>query len=213
MPTPQEDRPSRGYTMRARQESVTETRQRITEATMELHERVGPRHTTVSAIAAGAGVTRLTVYRHFPDDAALVAACAQHWATLHPRPDVKAWRTIGDAADRLRTALRETYRWAGEAAPMMRMIHRDLDAMPSFVADFLAADHAGRVLALAEPYRVRGHAQRRLGTVVGHALDIRTWESLCLRGRLTDGEAVEAMQAAVTASLHRDTTTAMVGGL
>ena len=54
--------------MRARQEAVDETRLRITEATMRLHETVGPAATTVSAIAEEAGVTRLTVYRHFPDD-------------------------------------------------------------------------------------------------------------------------------------------------
>jgi AcrR family transcriptional regulator len=41
---------------------------------MSLHESVGPRATTVSAIAEGAGVTRLTVYRHFPDELSLVSA-------------------------------------------------------------------------------------------------------------------------------------------
>ena len=75
--------------MRARQESVEQTRLRITEATMRLHERVGPAATTVSAIADEAGVTRLTVYRHFPDDAALVIACSGHWRALHPRPDLR----------------------------------------------------------------------------------------------------------------------------
>jgi AcrR family transcriptional regulator len=47
--------------MRARQDSVEQTRRQITEATMRLHERVGPAATTVSAIAQEAGVTRLTV--------------------------------------------------------------------------------------------------------------------------------------------------------
>jgi AcrR family transcriptional regulator len=203
--TPQEAQPSRGYTMRARQESVTETRQRITEATMQLHERVGPRHTTVSAIAAEAGVTRLTVYRHFPDEAALVAACSQHWRMLHPRPAVSTWRLIGDPTERLRTALLETYRWAGEAAPMLTMIERDLDVMPAFVADFLAQDRQDRVVALVEPFHVRGNARRRLTAVVGHALDIRTWESLCLRGQLRESEAADAMQAAAIAFLPPST--------
>lgn len=190
--------------MRARQESVTQTRLRITEAVMDLHQRVGPRHTTVSAIAAEAGVTRLTVYRHFPDDASLVAACSHHWAALHPRPDLASWKAISDPSERLRTALLQTYHWAGEAAPMMTMIHRDLDLMPAFVAEFLAADHDDRLAALVEPYRTTGPARRRLSTVVSHALDIRTWESLCLRGRLTEVEAVEAMLAAVTATLGSD---------
>jgi AcrR family transcriptional regulator len=198
--TPQQSRPPRGYTMRARQDSVTETRLRITEAVMALHERVGPRHTTVSAVAAEAGVTRLTVYRHFADDAALVAACSQHWAMLHPRPDVDAWRTISDATQRLRTGLSETYRWAETAAPMMTMINRDLDVMPPFVREFLATDHDRRVLALVEPFRARAAARQRIGTVVGHALEITTWESLCRRGHLSEHQAVEVMQAAVAAA-------------
>ena len=147
-------RQPRGYTMGARQESVEETRQRITVATMNLHERVGPRHTTVSAIAEEAGVTRLTVYRHFPDDSALVGACSAHWSTVHPRPEVSGWEAFDDPVQRLRTALLETYRWARTAAPMMTMIHRDLDVMPDFVAQFLAAGQA-------KPHRRAGPAVRR----------------------------------------------------
>ena len=119
--------PPRPYTMRARKDAVEETRLAITEATMRLHERVGPRATTVSAVAEEANVTRLTVYRHFPSDEALVIACSAHWRELHPRPDPAAWARIGDPVARLRTALAETYRWAATAAPMMTMIHRDVD--------------------------------------------------------------------------------------
>ena len=131
--------------MRARQDAVEETRLAITEATMRLHERVGPRATTVSAVAEEANVTRLTVYRHFPTDEALVIACSAHWRELHPRPDPAAWAQIRDPVARLRTALSETYRWAATAAPMMTMIHRDVDVMPSFVGEYLAADEKRRV--------------------------------------------------------------------
>lgn len=37
--------------MSARPDSVEQTRQQITEATMRLHERVGPAATTLSAVA------------------------------------------------------------------------------------------------------------------------------------------------------------------
>ena len=82
--------------MRARQEAVDERRLRITEAIVSLHESVGPRATTVSAIAEQAAVTRLTVYRHFPDEASLVGACSAHWSRLHPRPDPESWAGIDD---------------------------------------------------------------------------------------------------------------------
>jgi AcrR family transcriptional regulator len=197
----------RGYTMRARQESVEQTRLRITLATMRLHERVGPAATTVSAIADEAGVTRLTVYRHFPDDEALVKACSGHWRTLHPRPDVDAWSRIADPVQRLRVALAETYAWARTAAAMMTKIYRDLDAMPAFVGEFLAQDERSRVAALATGFRARGSV-RRLQAVLAHALHIRTWESLCVDGGLADDETVELMVAAVLAAVQAPATAA-----
>ncbi len=186
--------------MRGRQESVEQTRLQITEATMRLHERVGPAATTVSAVAEEAGVTRLTVYRHFPDEAALVAACATHWGSLHPGPDPAGWAEVVDPEERLRTALDATYAWARTAAPMMTKIYRDLDSMPPFVRESLAADERLRVAVLAKGFRARGRRARLLDAAVAHALHVRTWESLCRAGGLTDAEAAELMAATVLAA-------------
>jgi AcrR family transcriptional regulator len=193
---------SREYTMRARQITVDETRLAIIEATMGIHERVGPRATTVSAIAEAANVTRLTVYRHFPDDDALVLACSTHWGQLHLRPDPSAWSKISDPMVRLRTALAETYLWAATAAPMMTMIHRDVDAMPGFVGQFLADDEQARVAALATGFRARGRASRRLAATLAHALHVNTWKSLCADGGLIDSEAIDVMLGAVLAAIN-----------
>jgi AcrR family transcriptional regulator len=186
--------------MRARQENVDQTRLRITEATMRLHEDVGPAATTVSAIAELAGVTRLTVYRHFPDDDALVAACSAHWRALHPRPDVTAWEEVADPVERVRIALAETYGWARQAAPMLSKIYRDLEQLPAFVAGGLAEDQRTRVSALTRGFRVRGRAARRLEAVLAHALDVRTWHSLCGDDGLRDGEAVDLMTGLAVAA-------------
>jgi AcrR family transcriptional regulator len=188
--------------MNARQDSVEQTRQQITEATMRLHERVGPAATTVSAVAEEAGVTRLTVYRHFPDDAALIAACSAHWRSLHPRPDTAAWSAVADPIERLRMALSETYAWAHTAAPMMTKIYRDIEVLPPLVAEAIARDDAHRVDVLARGFGARGRAVCRLGAALGHALDVRTWVSLCLEGGLRDEEAVDVMVAAVLAALR-----------
>lgn len=192
---------ARKYTMRARQEAVDETRLRITEAIMRLHESVGPRATSVSAIAEEAGVTRLTVYRHFPDEDSLVHACSAHWSQLHPRPDPESWATIDDPVPRLQTALTQTYAWARPAAPMMSKIFQDLDAMPSFVSQFLAADQQARVAVLRQGFVARGRRLRTLDAVLAHALRLSTWQSLCLDGGLTDTEAVNIMVGAVLATL------------
>ena len=58
----------RSYQLKRRAERQDETRQRIIEATIELHQTVGPAATTVTDIAQRAGVGRVTVYRHFPDE-------------------------------------------------------------------------------------------------------------------------------------------------
>jgi AcrR family transcriptional regulator len=187
--------------MRARQDTIDETRLAITEATMRLHERVGPRATTVSAVAEEANVTRLTVYRHFPTDGALVIACSAHWRELHPRPDPSTWARISDPVERLRAALSETYRWAATAAPMMTMIHRDVDVLPGFVGEYLAADEKRRVAVLAVGFGARGRAAHRMRAALAHALRLSTWQSLRVDGGLTDAEAVDVMVGAVLAAI------------
>jgi len=88
----------RTYRMTRRAELEAQTRLRITESTVALHGTVGPAHTSISAIAEHAGVRRSTVYRHFPDEAALFNACSAHWLAEHPTPDLAAWRVeIGRA--------------------------------------------------------------------------------------------------------------------
>ena len=56
----------RTYVMKARREQAVETRARIVEATVALHEEVGPARTTISAIAEPAihqGRTGASMYR------------------------------------------------------------------------------------------------------------------------------------------------------
>ena len=78
----------RNYELRARAGRQQATRRRIVEATVALHREVGPARTTVAEIARRAGVQRLTVYNHFPDDAQLFAACQAHFLAQHPPPDL-----------------------------------------------------------------------------------------------------------------------------
>lgn len=60
---------SRPYRMRRRADQVDQTRQRIVEATVELHGSVGPAATTIAAIAEAAGVTRAPRrYHHVHQD-------------------------------------------------------------------------------------------------------------------------------------------------
>ena len=116
----------RKYELRRRAERQEETRQRIVEATVALHETLGAARTTISDIAARAGVERATVYRHFPDERALLTACSGHYVARHPRPDPAPWIEIADPETRLRAALAEVYAYHRRTERMTDRAIRDL---------------------------------------------------------------------------------------
>src|ERR671925_69105 len=91
----------RPYRKKQRAEDEERTRRRITEATVALHETVGPLRTTVKAVAERAGVQRATVYRHFADEGALLAACQAHWVERQGPPDPTPWAAIADPDERM----------------------------------------------------------------------------------------------------------------
>ena len=124
----------RAYKQGKRAEAAAETRHRIVDATIDLHRTLGPRRTTVAEIARKAGVGRVTVYKHFPDDAALVMASQTEWLTKHPPPDAGQWSMILDPDARLRVALRELYLWYFDTEPMTGNVMRDGAGMPAFTA-------------------------------------------------------------------------------
>ena len=121
----------RPYRMKRRAEQEAETRLRITESAVELHGTLGPARTSVSAVAERAGVRRSTVYRHFPDEAALFGACSAHWMAHEP-----AARRRGVGGDRrtptsaLRTALAELYAYYRRTEEMLEKLLRDAAAVP-----------------------------------------------------------------------------------
>lgn len=179
---------------------VEETRQRIVRATRELHQEVGPADTTITAIAERAGVQRLTVYRHFPDDGVLLEACSADWAEDHPVPDAAEWGGIDDPARRLRTALERVYGYFRDGAPMLRSILRDVGRMPELAPVVERWEGWFREVAagLAAGWGVEPAAQRQVQAAVGHALAFRSWESLTAQG-LTDAEAADLMVTLVEA--------------
>ena len=185
--------------MRRRAEQVDQTRQRIVEATVELHGSVGPAATTIAAIAQAAGVTRLTVYRHFPDEAALFGACSAHWISQQQLPDPAAWSGIGDPAARLRAGLADLYRFYRAGAGMLTCLYRDLAALPEVYQQALLDQDTLFCDVLAAPFGGDGDQQRHRRAVIGHATSFWTWRSLCLDQGLTDTEAVGAMTSMVLA--------------
>jgi AcrR family transcriptional regulator len=119
------DETTRRYRKRKRARQEEETRRRITEAVVELHRTVGPANTKVTEVAERAGVSRMTVYNHFPTEGDLIAACSAHWAARNPFPDPADWAGLEDPAERLRRALGELYVWYERTQDMMGNVLRD----------------------------------------------------------------------------------------
>jgi AcrR family transcriptional regulator len=188
---------SRPYRMQKRAEQVDDTRQRIIEATIRLHGTVGPAHTTVAGIARDAGVTRLTVYRHFPNDEAIFAACSAHWLAGQIPPNPGAWSEIGDPIERLRAGLDDLYRFYRDGEGMLTRVYRDRDAMPEGRRRALDERDGLVRRVLLEPFE---SPDRRLRAVIGHAASFATWRSLCVEHDLTNPEAVEAMVTLVVSA-------------
>lgn len=179
---------------------MDETKRRIAAATWDLHRTVGPAETTISAIAERAGVQRLTVYRHFPDEVSLFRACAQHELTVNPLPDPRRWVPIADPAERLRTALTELYAYYRRSEAMTANLLRDVPRMPALEQVFSEnvppfVEEAMRTLRSAWS---SSQAPDTLRTAaLGHALDFNTWRSLVRGQGLSDDEAAALMAAFV----------------
>jgi AcrR family transcriptional regulator len=188
--------------MKRRAEAQEQTRRRITESAMELHGTVGPSRTSISAVAERAGVRRSTVYRHFPDEAALFDACSNHWAAENPPPDLSAWAAIGSPHERLGVALRELYAFYRQTERMLDNLFRDETIVPMVEERFAALRGylAAASDALMEGRNPRGAARRRTKAAVGHAIAFTTWKSLAREQRLSDADAARLMHELVTAA-------------
>jgi AcrR family transcriptional regulator len=196
---------ARKYEMKRRARRQEETHRRITEAAVELHQALGPASTTISAIAERAGVQRLTVYRHFPDERALLSACSSHYEASNPVPDLGPWTQIPDPEKRLRRALAETYAYHRRTEPMMTKVLRDAQIhAPTFEVTVPYLQHWDRArYALVTGWGAEDQRLKTLLAALGHALDFWTWRSLVHEQSLTDEETIELMVGMVR-SLMRD---------
>ena len=120
---------SRGYRKVKRADDEQRTRARIVDAAEELHGTVGPAGASISAIADKAGVTRATVYRHFPDDESLFLACSGQWLARQRLPDPDAWEVPGDPWASLRTGSPTS---TATTAPASRCWPTSIETRPSF---------------------------------------------------------------------------------
>ena len=185
---------ARKYELKRRAERQAETRQRIVDAAIDLHTAVGPARTTLSAIAARAGVQRHTLYAHFPTETDVMDACSGHYMAEHPPPDPELWRRTADPWERLEAALGELYAWFAANEPMLANVIRDREiheltrrTLERHMGPWGAAAWG----ALTEGLPMDGPAPALLAL----ALEFGTWRSLAGSG-LSPADAARVMAAA-----------------
>jgi AcrR family transcriptional regulator len=129
-------------------------------------------------------VERRTLYRHFPNEADLFAACSAHYFAANPWPDLGDWRAIRDPQQRLERALDELYAYYGRTEPMLSKVLRDaelVDSARDAVAPLQAyLEEAAEIITIGR--QVRGRRRQLLGGALRHALAFSTWRSLSANG-------------------------------
>jgi AcrR family transcriptional regulator len=183
---------SRPYQLKQRADRQHETRQRIIEATIELHQTIGPAATTITEIAERAGVGRVTVYRHFPEELSLDRACSGLYFARNPAPDPGSWKTVANPVERLRLGLSETYAYHARTE---QMITRALaDARDHPVMAPYHAHWARAARALLEPWPASGRRRKQLRAALALAVSFDSWRTLVRVHRLSHPQAIDLIE-------------------
>jgi AcrR family transcriptional regulator len=180
--------------MSKRAVAVARTRQRIVDATRELHGEQGIAATSWDDIAARAGVGVGTVYRHFPSLDELIPACGeitmQVVALPGPATVPALFEHTTEPGERIERLVREAFAIYERAAPELRAIRREADAHPRVAHDRDQLDAS--LSALVDTALGPLDATRQDRAVARAVVDLNTWEALRDQG-LEPAEAVAAI--------------------
>jgi AcrR family transcriptional regulator len=187
--------------MRARAASTEATRERVVSAAMRLHTTNGVRATSWQAIAAEAGVSTATVYRHFPASCDLIRACARQVFDLVRPPTIEEasvqFALIDDAADRFTHLARESAHCYQRGEGWLHAAHRERDFDPDLEAAVsLIQDTLHVLVEAAAGKRLAASAHATLFTLC----DFPFWKALVDRGlshRAAERTLIEIVRAAV----------------
>ena len=171
--------PKRQYRLGKRATAKEQTRQRIVEAAVELHSRLGPARTSIAQIAEKAGVQRHTFYAHFPDERGLSLACSGLAFERDPLPDIEQWAACRPGVERIRRGLGELYEWYSRNAEMIASVLRD--------AEYHDLTREVAELRMGRPFErmneLLGEGLAPAGRALLHvALDFHCWRVLAQTG-------------------------------
>jgi AcrR family transcriptional regulator len=188
----------RPYRKKKRARSEEETRQRIIEAAVATHEAKGAA-SSLTEIARLAGVGRVTLYRHFPDEVALISACTSHYLALHPLPDLETWQAIADPHERLVQGLRDTFAFHRETVQMMTQSEHAVALSPvlaELLEPMIAYWNAAADI-LAQGWSDGETVPRFVREMIGLALALPTWRLMTQEQGLSDAACVDLFVDAI----------------
>jgi AcrR family transcriptional regulator len=184
----------RKYTLGVRSDRQGETRRRILEATASLHREVGPARTTVAEIARRAGVQRLTVYTHFPDDFELISACQAHFFDENPAPRLDDALSEPEPPARIGGVLTRMYAWYRASERDFATVLQDRGTVPALdrVLQFAMDEPQAQLAdALAAGFSLAEAERAAVTAMILLALDFWSWKRLS--GQQLDDAAISTM--------------------
>lgn len=122
-------RTRRRYRLGRRAETTQETRQRLVEATFQLHSERGIAETSMTDIAERAGVSVGTVYHHFPSYAHAIRACGAYTVEHAPAPTAAIFAGAGSRPERIGRLVRALFDHY-ERVPALESVRRDRHLAP-----------------------------------------------------------------------------------
>lgn len=165
--------PPRAYRMTARAQAVEETRERVLDAVLALHERHLSSDISLADVAAVAGVSVQTVLRHFGSREGLIDAAVER-ATA----DVEAERRCdpGDVAGAVRTVV-DHYERRGDGV-LLLLAQEGSEAFAANVTSTGRSLHRRWVEECFEPLLPRGTGRVTAVDLLVVATDVYTWKLL-----------------------------------
>ncbi len=192
----------RKYELKARAESVEETRRRIIDATFDLHSEKGVLATSMQDVAERADVALRTVYNHYPTVDDLVAGCAKKVTALLARPTPEIFTGLETCEERIRRLVHRLFEMYERGAVMISVARCEQDDVPGlaeYVADEAALNEA-LVREALRPFKPRTGTVREVLALT----DFYTWKALNQQN-LTTRRAADVICRSLVALLNPDT--------
>ena len=123
----------RPYRLGRRAETSGETRQRLVEATFQLHAERGIAETSMKDIAERAGVSVGTVYHHFPSYGDAIFACGAYTTEHVPAPSSAVFAGAATREERIARLARALFDYYGRV-PALESVRRDRELSPALDA-------------------------------------------------------------------------------